>query len=392
MLAMLTPTFRWRQFPVFLTLLALVAAGGCHREEIAVYEAPKEASSPPPAPVSPHGGAGMLDQMPPRPGFAWKKLPEGWTSRGPSGMRVANFTVPGPNSGQAELAVIPLPGTGGSDLDLVNLWRSQLSLEPITETQLGTHTELTTAAGQAVKLFRIVGTGPADAKAATNQILVAALRKDGFTWFFKLAGDATSVNAAHDPLKAFLGDVEFTAPEPGSAAPAMAAGAAGAAGRSGPMATGPAAAGSPPGPQPKPSWQVPPDWQAVTAPQMVLQKWTAAASGGSADVTVSVFPGDTGGMTANLNRWRAQVGLAPAPEAELQAFNDNLEVLGGKATLVDFTGTSPDGGQPLRLAAGVVRRDGWSFFYKLLGPPQVVEAHREAFTKFIQTAQYARGS
>lgn len=115
-----------------------------------------------------------------------------------------------------------------------------------------------------------------------------------------------------------------------------------------------------------------------------------AASG--ADVTVSAFPGETGGLIPNLNRWRSQVGLPPAPEADLAGLVDKLDVLGGKATLVDFSGTSPESGTPVRIVGAVVRRDGWSWFYKLLGNPQIIEAQREAFVKFVQTAQYLRGA
>ena len=366
-----------------LSLAALLSAG-CQREEIAYYDAPKDS----PAPAAPAGHGSMSGQlpeaMPARPGMRWKDLPSGWTSKGASGMRVANFSVTGPNNGQGDLAVIPLPGTGGSDLDLVNLWRGQLQLPPIEESALKSHTDETTVAGQPVRLFDIVGTGSTDAAAAGNQILVAALRKEGFTWFFKLGGDAATVAANRDALKAFLGGVEFTAPEE----PAVGGGAMAGAG-----AASPAAGGGEGGAMPKPKWQVPDDWKAQTAPQMVHSKWTVTAgNGASADVTVSVFPGETGGLTANLNRWRSQVGLPPAPEAELTALKDNFDVLGGKATLADFRGTSPESGNETRIVAAVVRRDGFSWFYKLLGAPAAIEAHREAFVRFIQSAQYVRGS
>lgn len=364
---------------------------GCSREEIAVYEAPKDSA---PSPASPHSGApptNVAEGMPPRPGLRWKSLPEGWTSRPASGMRVANIAIAGANNAQADLAVIPLPGTGGSDVELVNLWRSQLGLPPISEAELPSHTDETTVAGQPVRLFSIVGSAASDAAASGNQILVAALRRDGFTWFFKLGGDSATVLANREPLKAFLGQVEFTAPEAQS--PAMAAA---------PMASppfasgggGPGAAGAAPsGPAPKPKWEVPPAWQSQTAPQMVHSKWTVASpDGATADVTVSVFPGEVGGLVPNLNRWRSQVGLPPAQEPELTALRDNLDVLGGKATLADFAGNSPAEGTPSRLVGAVVRRDGYSWFYKLLGSPKAVEAQRETFLKFIQSAQYTRGS
>jgi len=364
--------------------LASLLIAGCNREAIVSYDAPKDAPAAP-APASGHGSmAGSLpDQMPPRPGMRWKEVPNGWTPKGATGMRVANFAVTGPNNGQADLAVIPLPGTGGSDLDLVNLWRGQLGLAPIVEADLLSHTDETTVSGQPVRLFSIVGSGSSDAAAAGNQILVAALRSGGFTWFFKLGGDVATVAANREALKTFLAGVEFTAPEPSMvAAPTMV----------GPFAGG-ATAGTPtdggsPGSTPKPKWQVPDGWTTQTAPNMVHSKWTVTG----ADITVSVFPGDVGGLVPNLNRWRSQVGLPPAPEPELMALQDNLDVLGGKATLADFTGSSPESGSQNRILAAVVRRDGFSWFYKILGAPAVVEAQREAFVQFIQSAQYTRGS
>ena len=373
-----------RVFPLGLGALLLA---GCQREEIVAYDAPKDTKAAPPAVASPHGNmaGGLSETMPPRPGLKWKELPSGWTSRGASGMRAANFTIVGADNVQADLAVIPLPGTGGSDLDLVNLWRGQLSLPSIQESDLASHTEQTQVSGQTVQLFSIVGTGSADAAAAGNQILVAALRKEGFTWFFKLGGPAAAVAASRESLKTFLAGIEFTAPE---VDPAMASTAPFAAA---PMqASGPAPSGSG---SPQAKWQVPENWKPQPAPQMVHSKWTVTADpGAAADVTVSVFPGETGGLVANLNRWRSQVGLPPAPEGELTALLNNFEILGGKATLVDFVGSQPENGGPWRIVAAVVRKDGSSWFYKLLGHPSAVESHREAFVKFVQTAQYSRGS
>ena len=333
-----------------------------------------------------------MEQMA-RPGLKWKSLPEGWTAGEAAGMRVANFTLAGANgTGGAELGVIPLPGTGGGDLELVNLWRSQLSLAPITDGDLKAHTEEAAIGGQTIRLFQIVGSSEADTAAASgNQIVVAAIRKDGFTWFFKLAGDAASVRLHRDRLKSFLGEVEFTAPQPVAApagAPMMAAGGAGPGGRPG---AGAADAG-PGGAQPQPKWEVPAGWQSVPATQMIMAKWSYTdPKGGKADVTVSVFPGETGGLTANLNRWRAQVGLQPAAPEELQKFADNTEVLGGKATLVDFTGSNPESGDENRIVAAIVKRDGHSFFYKILGPKKVVDTQRDAFVKFVQTVKYTPG-
>jgi hypothetical protein len=299
-------------------------------------------------------------------------------------LRVANFDLKGADGAAANLAVIPLPGTGGTDLDLVNLWRSQLSLPEITETQLPAHTENTTAGGQSVRLFTIVrGSTPEDASAAANQILVAALRRDGFTWFFKLAGDATTVESHREPLKTFLEGVEFETPAERPRAMATSA-----------MPPG----GLPPahggGSSASPTWTTPPGWEVTAPTPMIHSKWvvTGGDSGSVTEITASVFPGETGGLVANLNRWRSQVGLSPAPDAELLALENNLDVLGGKATLADFTGSSPEDGAEKRMIAAVVRRGPQTWFYKILGPAPAVEAQRDAFVRFVQTVQYPPGA
>lgn len=364
--------------PSLALLLTLTA---CRRDDVAVYEAPKDQALPATAQASPHGSSmsRLAESLPPQPGLRWQTLPEGWISHGAEGLRVANFTISGTDERRAELAVIPLPGMGGTDVDLVNLWRGQLNLPPIGPDALATHTDDTEIGGQPIKLFNIVGSESSDAAAQGHQILVAALRRDGFTWFFKLAGDASVVEAQRGPLKGFLGQVEFTAPPE-----AMRQGT--------PVATGGPA--SPGGRPPTARWQVPDTWESAEPTTMVHSKWVAPGGTPTSpvEITVSVLPGEAGGLVPNLNRWRSQVGLSPAPDGELAALADNLEVLGGKGTLVDFTGSSPEHGTPSRMVAAVVKRDGHSWYYKLMGPPEAVEAQREAFVRFVQTTQYSRGS
>ena len=63
---------------------------------------------------------------------------------------------------------------------------------------------------------------------------------------------------------------------------------------------------------------------------------------------------DVGGLLANVNRWRDQLGLprllAPALASETQS----LDLSEGKATLVDFSGTDAKTGQPARLVGAIM--------------------------------------
>jgi hypothetical protein len=98
--------------------------------------------------------------------------------------------------------------------------------------------------------------------------------------------------------------------------------------------------------------------------------------------------GDGGGLMANFNRWRGQLGLAPVGETDLTKQVQALDVPGTKATLADISGTDARTGQKARLLAAIVPEGSQTWFYKLMGSEQVVDQQKEAFIKFVQTAKY----
>lgn len=76
-------------------------------------------------------------------------------------------------------------------------------------------------------------------------------------------------------------------------------------------------------------WTVPADWKPVDEQRpMRLATYAAETELGVVEVAISRFPGDVGGMLANVNRWRGQVGLAPAEEADLAGMMDRFETPG----------------------------------------------------------------
>lgn len=62
------------------------------------------------------------------------------------------------------------------------------------------------------------------------------------------------------------------------------------------------------------NWSVPPTWKEVPTSEPMR---VATFEKGKVQVLVSTFPGDVGGMLANINRWRGQLGLNPTTEPEL---------------------------------------------------------------------------
>ena len=103
---------------------------------------------------------------------------------------------------------------------------------------------------------------------------------------------------------------------------------------------------------------------------------------------VSMSPGDGGGLLANLNRWRTQLGLASVAEADLAKEVQPLDLPGAKASLADVTGKDARSGQPARMVAVVIPRSGATWFYKLMGEAQLVQQEKDAFLKFVQSTKY----
>lgn len=67
-----------------------------------------------------------------------------------------------------------------------------------------------------------------------------------------------------------------------------------------------------------PIWTVPATWSRSEEPRpMRHATFIIEDPDGQVEVAVSQFPGDVGGMLANVNRWRGQVGLGPVGEADL---------------------------------------------------------------------------
>jgi hypothetical protein len=104
-------------------------------------------------------------------------------------------------------------------------------------------------------------------------------------------------------------------------------------------------------------------------------------------VNVSQLTGDGGGLAANVNRWRGQLGLAAVDEAEIAKL-PTIDATGVKTVVADITGTDARAGKPARLVGVVVPANGATWFYKLMGDPAVVGAQKEALVRFVQSAKY----
>ncbi len=351
-------------------LLVVAGASGCKRETVTSYQAPKdqEAAAPPaammnPGPASGAGGGGVQ----------WK-LPAGWQELPPGDMRVGNFAVSGAGGQKAQVTIIPLPGMAGGELPNVNRWRGQVGLEAVDEAAMAKDRQAVQIGGQAGELFDLAGTPPG--QTSKTRMLAAIQHRDGTAWFFKMTGDDALVAQQKATFVEFLKGLNFSAS--GAAAPSAAAPAL-------PPMGGTDLSGGMPA-MGKPSWTVPHGWGETPPGPMQSARFTAGdPAGGAAEITVVALPGDAGGLLANINRWRRQIGLPPVEEAGLAGLTRDLTTPGGKVVLVDLSGEKT----PKTLVAAVVSRGGNTWFYKLMGDAAAVSREKAAFVPFVESARYA---
>lgn len=367
---------------MFLVSAVAAIAAGCGRDDVKVYQVAKETppASTPPADAPAATPAPAMDAAVPAqtanalPQFQFA-LPPGWQQIAASQMRVASFTVTNPAGPAGDVGIIPLPA-GENELALVNMWRDQLQLPP---TDHADPVEITVGSDPA-KLFEFVSTAPVLDGKFLQRNLVAMQTRGSMSWFFKLTGEDAFVASQKNNFLQFLKSFQFSDNTPASAqiaAPAVDMAAVG-------------AAATPAVPTDVNSmWTVPAGWQSVTPSQFLLAQFTIQTGGAQAEVNVSQLAGEGGGLMANVNRWRRQLGLPPvSQEEDFSKMVDSLTVPGGQAQVVDFNGTNAKNGQVARLVGVVLPQNGQTWFYKLMGDPGVVAAQKDAFFKFIQSARY----
>jgi len=366
--------------PAFLNWLGLLllaaALAGCGRDNVKVYRLSNDDSAS--ASSQPNPAAAVPDQnqnTPAQPQLSWT-LPSGWTEVAPGQMSIATFKVSGANGVEAEVSVVPLPGGAGGDNANVNRWRGQVGLAPATADELQKMAESVQVGDQTGTLYDIAGGDNA------RRILGMIQERNGTTWFFKMMGDANLVEQQKPEFVAFLKSLTFTAASaqteelpPGH--PPVGGGTMNA-----PMMSSGAASPA------KPDWTVPAGWQEVPAAQFLLAEYDIAGTNGAkAEVNVAQLAGSGGGVLANVNRWRGQIGLDPVDEAGLAKLANPVNVTGGQATFVDISGNDMSG-ESIRLVAAIVPRGDQTWFFKLMGNAQVVAGQKDAFTKFVQTTGF----
>lgn len=324
-----------------LTVSALGTA--CSEPPVRVYE---EAVTPPEETVPASEASDGTDRP-----LRWQ-APPSWQRQGGGGMRVETFAIPG----NAELAITTFPGDVGGLQANINRWRGQVQLPPVSETELA---EVTTSIETGAGTVQLVEMYAPDERLG---ILGGILPFGDETWFFKMSGAPATVEAEKPAFIAFLKTLVGTA----SGEAAMVA----------PDKETPLALEE---------GYIPPSWEASPGSAMRLASYSVGDGETSADLGVFAFPGQAGGLAANINRWRAQLGLEEQTEEELRASSQAMETASGQTFRVVLL-KAPEPNDQALLGA-VYIGDTRSWFLKLTGAKPVVAEQKEPFRQYIEGLQ-----
>jgi hypothetical protein len=141
----------------------------------------------------------------------------------------------------------------------------------------------------------------------------------------------------------------------------------------------------------EPTWKLPSGWREVADPRPP-RKATLIVPGepAPADLSVTVFPGDVGGLLANINRWRREVGLAEIDQSQIHDVSSHVNVEGQTSVshVVFLESPTPPSGSPAPAILGaIVPGADHTWFFKLKGPVSVLEAESDRFRTFLSSVR-----
>jgi hypothetical protein len=313
---------------------------GCNREEpIRAYQTPHEA-------VEVHH-----DRV------EWT-TPGSWVEWPAERPEIVGFTID-EQSPPIQMAFSSLERTSPSAADVlanVNRWERQVGIPLSTPEQADKVVTKVPLGGRTANVVDLLGPPGGDQKR-----LFAAMIVDGNeVWFFKTMGPAARMAAHKSEWDQFISSVKIN----------------------GPKETGPQRQYKPPL-----SWIVPEGWENGGDVEMRHQTFYAGNPADPAEIIVTGMGGAFGDMLSNINRWRAQVGLAPVSKDSDQP-TERMQVAGNPAAYFDFVGPGNASAPNRRMLIVMCAVKNQVWFFKMLGPQATVEAEKQHFDEFIKSVEF----
>jgi hypothetical protein len=136
-------------------------------------------------------------------------------------------------------------------------------------------------------------------------------------------------------------------------------------------------------------------WKKLPGSAFLLTKYQIQGEdGATVDVTFSTLRSAPGGLLANINRWRGQLGQEPFDDAALRENTRMLPSGFGDAVFIEIEGLAPDADPKKdgRLIGGITESGASAWFFKLRGNAELAAAERDNFIRWMASVKPATPS
>ncbi len=289
--------------------------------------------------------------------FSWD-LPATWEELPKQEFRDANFKVAGRDDVQCYMSIV-----GGSLDDNVNRWRQQFGESAITSDEISSLPKKKFF-GRDASLVEIEG--PFKGRAG-QKLLGMLLQAPRAMITMKMTGPATVVDEERSRFLALCESVRIAA--------------------------------EPPSPttdfdRSRIKWSSPEGWQRKESGSEFRVVTFTMGADAQGECAVYVLSGGAGGVAANLNRWRKEIGQGPLGNAAVAAL-PRVNVLGVQAPWVHGLGTFEGMTGPKRKDWGMIGvvcpLGSVTLFVKMTGPGTLVVAEKARFFEFCRSLEMGGG-
>ncbi|MBL8793954.1 MAG: hypothetical protein JNM56_08615 [Planctomycetia bacterium] len=139
-------------------------------------------------------------------------------------------------------------------------------------------------------------------------------------------------------------------------------------------------------PNPKVTFKAPDNWKEFEDGRgFSVASFKVTEGGQTAEITATPLVGNAGGIVANVSRWRDQVRLPPADEAEVRKAIREITINNKPAFAVDLLGPEMPGATRERIIGIILPQDRLTWFFKVRGGADLVDKQQAALQAFAES-------
>ncbi|MCG8451179.1 MAG: hypothetical protein MI725_16545 [Pirellulales bacterium] len=137
------------------------------------------------------------------------------------------------------------------------------------------------------------------------------------------------------------------------------------------------------------TYEIPEGWQPGRLSRPRRAAFLLPGGGAKDEVVVTRFPAagtQMGEIAPNVKRWAGQVGLSLS-DAEVEQRTQSITISGLEGAYVELTSPA-DTPNPRSIYAAMVERQGFVWFFKMDGKPDLVSRQQAAFRRFLESVRF----